>query len=61
VNSRIFCQALKNNGLDIVEGPAPSEMEKEIAHGGAGNMGAPATPGVIPHREKEKNEKKTFR
>jgi hypothetical protein len=27
--------------LDIVEGLAPSEMEKEIAHGvGAGNVGA---------------------
>jgi hypothetical protein len=30
--------------LDIVEGSAPSETEKEIAHGvGAGNVGTPAT------------------
>jgi hypothetical protein len=35
---------MKNDGLDIVDGPAPSEMEKEAAHGiRAGEVGAPDT------------------
>jgi hypothetical protein len=33
--------------MDLVEGTTPSETEKEIVHGvRAGNVGAPATPGV---------------
>jgi hypothetical protein len=44
MNSQIFCWVTKSQGLDIVEGSAPSEMEKEIVHGaGAGNVEAPAT------------------
>jgi hypothetical protein len=35
---------MKNHEFDIVEGSAPSEMEKKITHGvGTGNVGAPAT------------------
>jgi hypothetical protein len=32
--------------MDLVEGTAPSKMEKEIVHGVSGNVGAPATPRV---------------
>jgi hypothetical protein len=46
--------------MDIVEGSASSETEEELNRvfsvRGAGNVGAPATPGVMPHREKEKSE-----
>jgi hypothetical protein len=49
-----------SEGLDIVEGSALSETDEEPVHvfsvRGAGNVGAPATPGVVPHRGKEKNE-----
>jgi hypothetical protein len=46
-----------NDGLDIVEGPAPSEAVKEATHGvRAGDVAAPTTPGVTAHRGKEKNE-----
>jgi hypothetical protein len=46
---------MKNGGLDIVDGSAPSEAEKEDAHGiRAGYVGAPATPGVMAHHRKEK-------
>jgi hypothetical protein len=38
----------ENKELDIGEGSAPSEVEKEAAHGViAGDVGAPATPGVM--------------
>jgi hypothetical protein len=41
--------------LNLVEGSASSEAEKEAAHGlRAGYVGAPTTPGVIAHRGKEK-------
>jgi hypothetical protein len=44
--SRIFGQDAENEGLEIVEGSAPSETEKETAHGvRAGNVGTPATLG----------------
>jgi hypothetical protein len=47
----------KNDRLDIVDGSTPSETEKEAAHrAGAGNVKAPAIPGVMPHRGKKKNE-----
>jgi hypothetical protein len=40
-----------------VEGSAPSEAEKEAAHGiRAGDVEAQATPGVMAHHGKEKNE-----
>jgi hypothetical protein len=43
-NSQIFCQVMKNQELDIVEGSAPSKMEKEIVHRvGARNMAALTT------------------
>jgi hypothetical protein len=43
-NGRNFQWVTKNQGLDIVEGSAPFETEKEIADGvGAGNVGALAT------------------
>jgi hypothetical protein len=46
----------KNNGLHTVEGSAPSEAEKEAAHGvRARDVVAPATPGVMAHHGKEKN------
>jgi hypothetical protein len=45
--------------LDLVEESAPSEDEKESAHGiRAGNVGAPATPGIMDPtvgREEEEN------
>jgi hypothetical protein len=41
-----------------VERSAPSGAEKETAYGvRAGDVGAPATPGVMTHRGKEKNKK----
>jgi hypothetical protein len=45
-----------DQGLDIVEGSAPSKMEKEIARRvGAGNVGAPATQdGFAPTGGKKK-------
>jgi hypothetical protein len=43
-NNQILCRVTKDQGLDIVEGSAHSETEKEVTHGvGAGNVGAPAT------------------
>jgi hypothetical protein len=43
-NSWILCRVTKDQGLDIVEGSAPSETERETAHGvGARNVGALAT------------------
>jgi hypothetical protein len=39
VNYQTFHQNAENEGLDIVEGSAPSEMEKEITcEVGAGNV-----------------------
>jgi hypothetical protein len=47
--------------MDIVEGSAPFEVEKEDAHGvRVRYVGAPATPGVMAHRRKERKNKKTF-
>jgi hypothetical protein len=47
-----------NQGLDSVEGSAPSEMDEEPIHvfsiRRAGNVGAPAIPGVMTPRWKEK-------
>jgi hypothetical protein len=54
-NSRYFHWFRKNDGLDIEEGLAPSEAEKEAAHGvRAKDVGVPATLGVVTHLEKEK-------
>jgi hypothetical protein len=48
MNSQIFHQDLQNEGLGIVEGSVPPEMEKETAHKiRAGDVGAPATLGSI--------------
>jgi hypothetical protein len=45
-NSWIFCQDAGSKGLDIVEGSAPSRMEKATAlRVGVENVGEPATPG----------------
>jgi hypothetical protein len=42
-----------------VEWSAPSEAEKEDAHGvRAGYVGTPATPGVMAHPRKEKKIRK---
>jgi hypothetical protein len=42
---------------DLAEGSAPSEAKKQAAHEVSDrNVGAPATPGVMAHRGKEKNE-----
>jgi hypothetical protein len=57
-NGQIFCQVAESEGLDIVEGSAPSETEKETAHGvRAGNVGAPATLGSFapPFEKDEKH------
>jgi hypothetical protein len=44
-NCRISYPITKEQELDVVEGSAPSETEKEIVHGvGVGNVGPPATP-----------------
>jgi hypothetical protein len=43
-SSRDFQWDMKDQGLDIVEGSAPSKMEKEIVHRlAAGNVGALVT------------------
>jgi hypothetical protein len=43
-----FQLVTKNDGLDIVEGSAPSKVEKEAAHRvRAGYVEALATPGVM--------------
>jgi hypothetical protein len=43
-SSRDFQRVAESEGLDIVEGSAPSEKEKETAHRvGTGNVGALAT------------------
>jgi hypothetical protein len=48
-SSRIFCRVTKNQGLDIVEGPASSETAEDstcsFSVRRAGNVGAPATLG----------------
>jgi hypothetical protein len=58
---------MKIEELELVESSAPSEAEKEAAHGvRAGYVGAPATPGVMaPHcwregggRERERVKRK---
>jgi hypothetical protein len=59
VNSWVFCWVVENQELNIVEGSAPSEMEKEIAHRGVGaaNVEALATVGSFtPTIGKEKEE-----
>jgi hypothetical protein len=49
---------MKNSGVDIVEGSATSEVEKEAAYGvRTGYVGAPATPGVMAHRRREKSKR----
>jgi hypothetical protein len=52
---------VKNDGMEVVEGSVPSEMEKEIVHGmRVGYVGALATPGVIAptvDRERERGRK----
>jgi hypothetical protein len=49
----------ENQGLGIVEGSTPSKMEEKptsnVSVGRAGYVGAPATPGVMAHRGREKN------
>lgn len=60
MNSQIFCQVMKDQGSDIVEGSVPSKTENEIAHGvGARNVGAPATQDGFAHTGGKK--KKNFR
>jgi hypothetical protein len=45
--------------LDIVEGSTPTETEKETVYRAeAGNVEAPAAPGVMSHRGKEKKRRK---
>jgi hypothetical protein len=48
---------VENEEQDLVEGSAPSEAEKEAAHGiRATDVGAPAIQGVMVHHGKEKRE-----
>jgi hypothetical protein len=48
---------MKNDGLDTVEGSASSEVEKEAAHRvRAGDVGAPASLGVMIHHGKVKKK-----
>jgi hypothetical protein len=45
-NCQIFCWVVKDQGLKVVEGLAPSEMKEptcSVGIRGAGNVGAPAT------------------
>lgn len=65
-SSQILRHLTKNQGLDIVEGSAPTETEKEMAHRAeASNVEAPATqdsPASTIGREREKTrEKKRIR
>jgi hypothetical protein len=55
-NYQIFCWVADNQGLNLVEGSAPSKAEKEAAHGvRVGNVGAPATrDSFAPTAGKEK-------
>jgi hypothetical protein len=47
-NAGDFHQDAENEELNLVEGSAPCEAEKEAVHGvAAADMGAPATPGVM--------------
>jgi hypothetical protein len=59
-SSQIFCQVTKNQGLDIVEGSAPSEMEEPPCNfrvSEAGNVGALATlESFVPTIWKEKRD-----
>jgi hypothetical protein len=49
---------MKNDRLNIMEGSTPSKTEKVPAHkAGAGNVEAPATPGVMPPRGNERKKK----
>jgi hypothetical protein len=60
-SSRNFQWVTRNSGLDIGERSAPSEAEKEAAHGvRAGYMGASASPGLMVHRRKNGENKETF-
>jgi hypothetical protein len=53
-SNRDVQRVAENEELDLVERSAPSEAEKEAAHGiGAGDVGAPTTQGVMVHRGKE--------
>jgi hypothetical protein len=48
----------ENDELDVVEGSAPFEAEKEAAQGiRVRDVGTPATEGVMVHRGKEKRGK----
>jgi hypothetical protein len=60
VNCQIFCWVAYTQGLDLVEGSTPSEVEKEAAHGvRAGNVGALATLGSFtPTIGKKKDRKR---
>jgi hypothetical protein len=56
-NCHVFRQDAENEGLDIVEGSAPSETEKDIAHGvRAGNVGAPANLGSFAPQNGKKDD-----
>jgi hypothetical protein len=48
-NSRIFCQDLKNEGQDIVEGSAPSETKEKTTNNRlrAMDIGALTTLGTV--------------
>jgi hypothetical protein len=55
---------VENQGLNIVEGLTPSKTEEKptsnVSVRRAGYVGEPATPGVMTHRRKEKNEEKLW-
>jgi hypothetical protein len=59
-SSRNFQHIMKNDGLDIVEGLAPSKAKKkkQCWHKKSRYMESPATPEVMAHRGKKKNEEK---
>jgi hypothetical protein len=55
---------MKNQGLDLVEGSAPSKTEDKpvssVCVRRAGYVGVPATLGVIAHRGKEKKKEENL-
>jgi hypothetical protein len=52
-----FQRVVKNGGLGMMEGSAPSKAEKEASHGvRARYVGALSTPWVMAHHRKEEKK-----
>jgi hypothetical protein len=63
-NSRIFCRVTKDQGLDIVEGSAPSETEEKptsnVSVREAGDVGSPAALDNFAPTARERKRRRTF-